>query len=206
MAKKQKEKNKKKDEKTQESELNFGIGKKGEMTQLFDEKGKQIPVTKIKLIDCKVSQVRDENKDGYKAVQLESNNDKKKEFRIYSDDIDPNKIKLGETIKGDNFDSVESVDVTGISKGKGFQGVIKRHNFSRGPMSHGSRHHRGTGAIGQCVMPSRVFKGKKMPGRMGGKKTTIKNLKLVKVENDTLYLKGGIPGYRGAQVAIRKLS
>ena len=115
----------------------------------------------------------------------------------------PDKYKKGQDLNMDEIIKDKQVSITGFSKGKGFQGAIKRHNFSRGPMSHGSHHKRKTGAIGQCEMPGRVFKGKKMPGHMGHTKITVKNLEVIKQEDTKIYLKGGVPGPNGNYLAIR---
>lgn len=188
--------------------MNVAIVKKIKMTQLFDKLGKQLPVTKAEVIPTKVSRVRTNKDDGYKAIQLSNleEDDRKicREFRLISqkDDLE---FKEGQEFNINRIKDVKKVSVTGFSKGKGFQGAIKRHGFSRGPMSHGSHHKRKTGAIGQCVIPSRVFKGKKMPGRMGGNKITVKNLEVVKIdENDNfIYLKGSLPGPNGSYLTIR---
>ena len=181
------------------------------MTQLFNESGEQIPTTMIKIESATVSQIREKEKDGYRAIQVAVGKGKrrskkkvlKREFRIWTDQPEAKKFKVGDKLNDQLLTQAKSVDVTGFSKGHGFQGVIKRHNFSRGPMSHGSHHHRSTGAIGQCEMPSRVFKGKKMPGRMGGKRVTVKNLEFIKQDQDVIYLKGGVPGPAGNFLALR---
>jgi large subunit ribosomal protein L3 len=183
--------------------MKIAIGKKVKMTQLFQDDGKQIPVTKIRIVPVEVSQIRTENKDGYEAVQLSSaNGDNCQEFRVLSQD--QLKLKVGDKLGLDEIKDAKKVSVTGFSKGKGFQGAIKRHGFSRGPMSHGGNHHRKTGAIGQCVMPSRVFKNKKMPGQMGNTKISIKNLEVVKSEENYLFLKGSVPGPNGNYITIRE--
>jgi large subunit ribosomal protein L3 len=191
--------------------MKVAIGRKLGMTQLFNELGEQIPATMIRIEPAVISQIRKKKKDGYRAIQVAVGGGKKqgkerlykKEFRIWTDQSEADKFKVGDKLAGQLLAPTQSVNVTGFSKGHGFQGVIKRHNFSRGPMSHGSRHHRSTGAIGQCEMPSRVFKGKKMPGRMGGGRVTIKNLKFVKQDQDIIYLKGGVPGSNGNYLALR---
>ncbi len=184
--------------------MKVGIVKKIEMSQLFSEKGKQIPVTLVKLIPTKVSRVRTNSKDGYQAVQLKAEGENRicKEFRLIGDSQDLD-FKEGQEFNINNLKDIEKVNATGFSKGKGFQGAIKRHGFSRGPMSHGSHHKRKTGAIGQCVMPSRVFKGKKMPGRMAGGKVTVKNLEVVKIEDNNIFLKGSLPGPNGSYLTLR---
>ncbi|MDD3774311.1 MAG: 50S ribosomal protein L3 [Patescibacteria group bacterium] len=129
--------------------------------------------------------------------------DKIKEFRIkLVEDVD---LKIGDKVTVDSLSVDDKVEVRGVTKGRGFQGVIKRHGFSRGPETHGSHHHRRLGSIGMCSFPARVLKGKKMPGRMGGVQVTIKNLKVVKVdiENNLVYLKGAVPGANGNFIAIK---
>lgn len=129
--------------------------------------------------------------------------DKIKEFRIkLVEDVD---LKIGDKVTVDSLSVDDKVEVRGVTKGRGFQGVIKRHGFSRGPETHGSHHHRRPGSIGMCSFPARVLKGKKMPGRMGGVQVTIKNLKVVKVdiENNLVYLKGAVPGANGNFIAIK---
>lgn len=196
------------------------------MTQLF-KGSKAIPVTVVEVYPNVVVGVREKDKDGYSAIQLtygkpkdknkvkktilgqlkkvfkDKVQDKIKEFRIeLADKID---LKAGDQIKVDVFKEGDRVAVQGFAKGRGFQGVIKRHGFRRGPESHGSSHHRRPGAIGMCSFPARVFKGKKMPGRMGAKKVTIKNLEVVAVdkERNLLFLKGSVPGFNGNFVALK---
>ncbi|NLL16771.1 MAG: 50S ribosomal protein L3 [Clostridiales bacterium] len=199
------------------------IGKKIGMTQLFDEKGNVIPVTVIELGPCPVVQKKTVETDGYNAVQLGFGEVKVqrvnkpvkghyakanvaprkllKEFRLK--DIDA--LNVGDIIKADVFEVGEKVDVTGISKGKGTAGVIKRWNFSRLKETHGSGPVvRKGGSIGACSDPSRVFKGKKMAGRLGSERVTIQNLDVVKVdaENNLIAVKGAVPGPRGGIVVV----
>lgn len=199
------------------------IGKKIGMTQLFDEKGNVIPVTVIELGPCPVVQKKTTETDGYNAVQLGFGEVKVqrvnkpvkghyakanaaprkllKEFRLK--DIDA--LNVGDIIKADVFEVGEKVDVTGISKGKGTAGVIKRWNFSRLKETHGSGPVvRKGGSIGACSDPSRVFKGKKMAGRLGSERVTIQNLDVVKVdaENNLIAVKGAVPGPRGGIVVV----
>lgn len=199
------------------------IGKKIGMTQLFDEKGNVIPVTVIELGPCPVVQKKTVETDGYNAVQLGFGEVKVqrvnkpvkghyakanvaprkllKEFRLK--DIDA--LDVGDIIKADVFEVGEKVDVTGISKGKGTAGVIKRWNFSRLKETHGSGPVvRKGGSIGACSDPSRVFKGKKMAGRLGSERVTIQNLDVVKVdaENNLIAVKGAVPGPRGGIVVV----
>jgi len=184
--------------------MKVGIVKKIKMSQLFDKKGKQIPVTQVELVPTEVNQIRTVNRDGYQAVQLKAENDINlcREFRLIGDKEDL-KFKKGQKFGVDRLKDVKIVNGTGFSKGKGFQGSIKRHSFSRGPMSHGSHHKRKTGAIGQCVIPSRVFKGKKMPGRMASSRVTIKNLRIVKIEGNNIFIKGSLPGPNGSYLTLR---
>ena len=199
------------------------IGKKVGMTQIFDEKGKVIPVTVIEAGPCVVAQVKTVESDGYNAVQLgfgdvkESKVNKPikghftkskltlkkhlREFRI--DDVAS--VKVGDELKADVFAKGDKVDIQGTSKGKGFQGVIKRHGQSRGPMGHGSMYHRRPGSMGPTSTPGRVFKGKKLPGHMGHVTVTIQNLDIVKVDMDknVLLVKGSVPGAKGAILKIK---
>lgn len=201
------------------------IGKKLGMAQIFDEDGTVIPVTVLKVGPCVVVQKKTLQEDGYQAVQLglvEQKKPKKinkplnghfkkanvpptrqlKEF-YYDGEED---LKLGDQILVDIFKDVGKVNVTGIGKGKGFAGVIKRWGFKGGKASHGSMFHRAPGSIGASAFPSRVIKGKKMPGRMGGERVTVRNLKIIKTdtENHLLLVKGAIPGARGSYVLIKR--
>lgn len=199
------------------------IGKKIGMTQLFDEKGNVIPVTVLEVGPCTVIQKKTAEKDGYNAVQLGFGDVKLsrvnkpmkghfakadvapkkvlKEFRL--DDIDA--CNVGDVVKADIFAAGEKVDVSGTGKGKGYAGAIKRWNFGRLKETHGSgpvvRHQ---GSMGACSDPSRVFKGKKMPGHLGAEKVTVQNLDVVKVdaENNLIAVKGAVPGSRGNCVVI----
>jgi len=198
------------------------LGKKIGMTQIFSENGDVIPVTVIEAQPNVVLQKKTVETDGYEAIQLGVED--KKESRATKPEIghaqkagtkpkrfikeirgvNTEEYEVGQEIKVDIFSEGEKVDVIGISKGKGFQGVIKRHNQSRGPMSHGSRYHRKPGSMGS-IDPAHVFKGKKLPGRMGGKRTTIQNLEIVKVdaERNLLLIKGNVPGPKKSYVTIR---
>ena len=199
------------------------IGKKVGMTQIFDENGVVIPVTVIEAGPCTVAQVKTLENDGYEAVQLgfgevkenKLNKPEKghfakanvtakrhlREFRL--DSIEG--IKVGDEVKADVFAAGEKVDVQGTSKGKGFQGVIKRHGQHRGPMGHGSMYHRRPGSMGSTSTPGRVFKGKKLPGHMGVQTVTIQNLDVVRVDMDknVLLVKGSVPGPKGAILKIK---
>ncbi|CAG7838871.1 50S ribosomal protein L3 [Clostridium novyi B str. ATCC 27606] len=199
------------------------IGRKIGMTQIFDENGKVIPVTVVEAGPCAVLQKKTEEKDGYNAIQVGfedireklANKPKKghfakagvslkrivREFRL--ENID--EYEVGSEIKADVFEAGDKVDVTGVSKGKGFQGTIKRWNFHRGPMAHGSKYHRAVGSMGAASDPSRTFKNKKMPGHMGHKKSTVLNLEVVKVmaDKNVILIKGGIPGPNKGYVVIK---
>ena len=199
------------------------IGRKVGMTQIFDEKGNVIPVTVIEAGPCSVVQIKSEETDGYNAVQLGFGDVKEnkvnkpekghftkvkvtptkhlREFRM--DDISD--VKVGDEIKANIFAEGDSVDIQGTTKGKGFQGVIKRHGQHRGPMGHGSMYHRRPGSMGACSTPSRVFKGKKLPGHMGVDTVTIQNLKVVKIDLDknVIMVKGSVPGNKGAILKIK---
>jgi len=201
------------------------LGKKIGMTQLFD-KDALVPITVVEAGPCRVIQKKTEKKDGYNAIQLGfgeikedritrplSGHFKKKGVppqrylkEVRTDDID--QIKIGEEIKVDIFKEGDLVNVSGISKGKGFAGVMKRHNFKGGPASHGAKQwHRRPGSIGASSDPSRVFKGKKMPGRMGGEKTTVRNLRVMKVDEkgNFLLIKGALPGKSGDLLTIKEI-
>ena len=199
------------------------IGRKVGMTQVFDEKGMAIPVTAIEAGPCVVAQVKNTDTDGYNAIQLgfgeikESKMNKPekghfakaklaikkhlREFRV--DSIDG--VNVGDEVKADVFAEGDRVDIQGTSKGKGFQGVIKRHGQSRGPMGHGSMYHRRPGSMGSTSTPGRVQKGKKLPGHMGIETVTIQNLEVIKVdlEKNVLLVKGSVPGAKGAILKIK---
>lgn len=188
------------------------LGKKIGMTRVYNDEGCVIPLTVIQCTPNTVVQVKTVEKDGYPAVVLGFDALKKpsknrkfrhlREFRI----SDEGSLKAGDEVKVDIFEDSEWVKVTSISKGKGFQGVIKRHNFSRGPETHGSHHHREPGSIGASARPARVHKGKKMPGRMGCDQITLKNVEIVyrDPEKNLIGIKGPISGSKGSLVIIRK--
>lgn len=193
------------------------------MTQIFDENGRVIPVTVVEAGPCVVVQKKTVETDGYDAIQVGFcelreklvNKPRKghfakagvslrrtlKEFRME----DVANYNVGDEIKVDTFEIGDKVDVSGVSKGKGFQGTIKRWNASRGPMSHGSKFHRAPGSMGAASDPSRTFKNKRMPGHMGAKNTTVLNLEVVKImpEKNIILIKGGIPGPNKGTVVIR---
>ena len=199
------------------------IGRKIGMTQIFDETGKVIPVTVIEAGPCVVAQVKSVETDGYNAIQLgfgdvkesklnrpekghfkKANLSLKKHLREFRMDSLEG-INVGDEIKVDTFIVGDRIDVQGTSKGKGFQGVIKRHGQSRGPMGHGSMYHRRPGSMGPTSTPGRVFKGKKLPGHMGRVTVTIQNLDVVKVDLDknAILVKGSVPGAKGAILKLK---
>lgn len=199
------------------------LGKKLGMTQIFDENGKVVPVTVIEAGPCTVVQKKTVEKDGYEAIQVGFGDLREKlrnkpvkghfakagvslkryikEFKLE----DSNSFEVGQEIKADVFEAGERVDISGVSKGKGFQGTIKRWNAHRGPMSHGSKFHRAVGSMGASSDPSRTFKNKRMPGHMGNVKTTVLNLQVVRIipEKNLILIKGGVPGPNKALVQIR---
>jgi large subunit ribosomal protein L3 len=201
------------------------IGKKIGMTRIFDEEGQQIPVTVIEAGPCPVMSVRSGERDGYDAIQLGYGAKKAKrtpggemghaaksgleaaprlmrEFRIGNGE----EYEVGQQLTVELFEAGDRVKVTGRSKGRGFQGVVKRHGFKGRPGSHGHPMSRNPGSMGPGTDPSRVIKGKKLPGRMGGDRTTIRNLQVVRVdgERNLLFVKGGVPGARHGYVLISK--
>jgi large subunit ribosomal protein L3 len=198
------------------------LGRKLGMTQVFTKSGKLIPVTVIEVEPNIVTQIKTKENDGYEAIQLgfdtkreklatkasvgitnKANTTPKRFFKEIRG-VDVNEYSLGQEVKVDIFTPGEVVDVTGTTKGKGFQGVIKRHNQSRGPMGHGSHYHRGPGSMG-TMRPMRVFKGKKLPGHMGGLTVTVQNLEIVSVdvENNIILVKGNVPGAKKSLVVIK---
>lgn len=198
------------------------LGRKKGMTEVFTADGKLIPVTVIEVEDNVVSQVKTKENDGYEAIQLatvekkESRSNKPETGHLKKANTTPKRFlkeirgvsvsdyALGDVLKADVFAAGEMVDVTGTSKGKGFQGVIKRHNQSRGPMSHGSQYHRGVGSMG-TMLPMRVLPGKKLPGHMGHEQVTIQNLEVISVdlENNVILIKGSVPGPKNSLVLVR---
>ena len=198
------------------------LGKKIGMTQVFTKEGKLIPVTVIEVEPNIVTQIKTVEKDGYDAIQLATDsirekisnkpsmghtkkaNTTPKRFLREIRGVNVDEYTLGQTIGVDVFEAGEIVDVTGTSKGKGFQGVIKRHNQHTGPMGHGSQYHRGVGSLG-TMLPMHVLKGKKMPGQMGNVQRTVQNLEIVSVdtENSVILVKGNVPGAKKSLVMIR---
>jgi len=198
------------------------LARKIGMTQIFNDKSELIPVTVLEAGPCFVTQIKTVETDGYSAIQVgfydktknvlkpiaghfkKANVDNKKylrEFRL--EDI--SNYELGSEIKADIFLQGEMVDVVGISKGKGFQGSIKRHGHHRGPMAHGSKYHRGVGSMSSATTPGKVKKGKKMPGHMGHRRVTVQNLEIIKVdvEKNILLIKGSVPGPKKTLVFIK---
>lgn len=213
------------------SAVNFGgvtmkkaiLGLKVGMTQIFDNEGRAVPVTVIAANPNIVVQKKTMENDGYEAIQVgfDDKDEKKvtkpikghfakakvatkrylREFRFE----DAGSYEVGQEIKVDIFKEGDRVDISGVSKGKGFTGAIKRHNYSRGPMSHGSKYHRSAGSMGASASPSRTLPGKKLPGHMGAENTTVLNLEVVKVdpEKNIILVRGGVPGIRGSLVMIK---
>jgi large subunit ribosomal protein L3 len=199
------------------------LGKKLGMTQIWSEDDKLVPVTVIEAGPCVISQVKTVKRDGYSAMQIGFGEIKSKKVNkptaghFAKAKIEPkanlaevrldegDAVKVGQAITIDAFADAKSVHVTGVSKGKGFAGVMKRHNFKGGPGGHGSHSHRIPGSVGQCASPSRVFRGKKLPGHMGSETVTVRNLEIVKVdsEQNLLIVKGAVPGGKGALLTIR---
>ncbi len=199
------------------------IGTKLGMTQVFNEDGTMVPVTVIKAGPCSVVQVKTVENDGYEAVQLayedkKKNVNKPQKGHYDKAGVEPKRIikeakfedaseyNLGDEVKVGIFETGDKVDITGTSKGKGFQGAIKRHGFGRGPMSHGSKYHRGAGAMSAAATPARVRKGKKLPGQMGNVRSTVQNLEVIRVDEEmnVMLVKGAVPGSRGSVVMIRQ--
>ncbi|MCI9306894.1 50S ribosomal protein L3 [bacterium 1XD21-13] len=194
------------------------------MTQIFNEDGVLTPVTVLQAGPCVVTQVKTAENDGYSAVQVGFVDKREKlvnkplkghfekagvSYKRYVRELkleDAESYTLAQEIKADIFEAGDKVDATAISKGKGFQGAIKRHGQHRGPMTHGSKFHRHQGSNGACSDPSKVFKGKGMPGQMGHKRVTVQNLEIVRVdaENNLLLVKGAVPGPRKSLVTIKE--
>ena len=192
------------------------------MTQIFGENGELVPVTVLQAGPCVVTQVKTMENDGYEAVQVGFEDIREKlvnkpkkgmfdkagvSYKRYVRELKlEGEYAVKDEIKADIFEAGDKIDATAIAKGKGFQGAIKRHGQSRGPMAHGSKYHRHAGSNGACSSPSKVFKGKKMPGHMGGKKVTTQNLEVVKVdaEKNLLLVKGAVPGPKKALVTVKE--
>ena len=204
--------------------MSLGIlGKKLGMSQLFDDQGRAVPVTLIEAGPCRITQLKSADTDGYAAVQIgfqlireklinkpskghlsKSGDDLLRHLREYRVE-NSDEFKLGAAITVDDFEKGQKVDVSGDTMGRGFAGYQKRHGFSRGPMSHGSKNHRLPGSTGAGTTPGRVYPGKRMAGRMGGKKVTTRGLEILKIDNDhnLLVVKGSVPGKPGSLLNIR---
>ena len=204
--------------------MSLGIlGKKLGMSQLFDDQGRAVPVTLIEAGPCRITQLKSADTDGYAAVQIgfqlireklinkpaqghlaKSGNDLLRHLREYRVE-NSNEFELGASITVDDFEKGQKVDVSGDTMGRGFAGYQKRHGFSRGPMSHGSKNHRLPGSIGAGTTPGRVYPGKRMAGRMGGKKVTTRALEILKIDtnHNLLVVKGSVPGKPGSLLNIR---
>lgn len=204
--------------------MKFVMGRKVGMTQVFDEDGNLTPVTVIEVKNTQVTQVKTEEKEGYSAVQVGFDDKKEsrcikpekghfekagvspkkvlREFRVSN----PSDFNLADEIKATVFSEGDKIDVIGTSKGKGFQGNIKRHNQSRGPETHGSRYHRRPGSMGASADPARVFKGKNLPGHMGAERVTVRNLEIVRVLEDknVILIKGAVPGPKKSIITIQE--
>ena len=199
------------------------LGKKLGMIQVFDESRRLVPVTVIEAGPCGIVQAKEKSSDGYEAIQIgfreiperkmtkpEVGHIKKTGDRLwrYLKEVQSNgETQVGSLVKVDIFSEGDSIDVQGVSKGKGFQGVIKRHNYAGGPASHGSMFHRAPGSIGSSSFPSRVLKNKKLPGHMGNKRITVKGLRVVgvKPEENILLVSGSVPGPVGGVVLVKKV-
>lgn len=200
------------------------LGKKLGMTRIFTEDGLWVDVTVVEAGPCTVVQRKTKETDGYDAVQLgfgqvkEKRCNKPRLGHFRKGGVEPKRslrelripgeseLKAGDEVKADIFEVGDRVDISGTSKGKGFAGVIKRHGFSGGPGGHGSHFHRAPGSIGQSADPAKVYKGKKMPGRMGNRKVTVKNLEILTVdpEKNLLLVRGSVPGANGGLLMVRK--
>ncbi|MDR1014565.1 MAG: 50S ribosomal protein L3 [Coriobacteriales bacterium] len=200
------------------------LGRKLGMTQVWSNDDRLIPVTVIQAGPCVVTQIKTAEKEGYEAIQIgfdpitkQKKVNKPMAGHFGKSGAGPTKVlrevkvpsaadfELGQEITVERFAEAKTVDVSGVSKGKGFAGVIKRHNFGGGPGGHGAHFHRAPGSVGQCATPSRVFKGLRLPGHMGTDKVTVKNLEVVKVdsEQNLLLVKGAVPGGKGALLSVR---
>ena len=204
--------------------VNTILGRKLGMTQIWSDNDEVIPVTVIQAGPCTVAQVKTKETDGYEAVQLGYGDIKEKHVNKpmaghfakagiaptrYLREVrveDASEHQVGEQVTVENFEGIDHVDVTGVSKGKGFAGVIRRYHFAGGHGGHGSHFHRAPGSVGMCATPSRVIKGLRMPGHMGCDRVTVMNLELVRIdpEQNLMLVKGAVPGGKGALVTVRK--
>jgi large subunit ribosomal protein L3 len=200
------------------------IGKKLGMTQIFEESGNVVPVSVIQAGPCPIVQIKTPEKDGYSALQIGFGDIREKRLtsprkgHLKAAGVEPCRVlrevrmddtsqyKVGDALDVKVLEGVERVHVAGKAKGRGFAGTIKRHHFNRGPETHGSKNTREPGSVGMCATPSRIFKGKRLPGRMGGQRTTVKNLKVVQIdaENNLLFVKGAVPGANNDFVFVTK--
>jgi large subunit ribosomal protein L3 len=198
------------------------LGKKLGMTQVFTEEGESVPVTVVEAGPCKVTAVRDPERDGYSAVQLawgetaerkltraELGHLKKADAGPLKHLVEfrdlPDELQVGDDVTVEGFEPGQRIKVSAVAIGKGFQGTIKRHNFGRGPVSHGSHNVRAPGSIGASADPARVFKGRKMPGRMGGKRATQRGLEVFQIDaaRNLLLIRGSVPGPKNGTVEVR---
>jgi large subunit ribosomal protein L3 len=199
------------------------LGKKVGMTQVFDEDNRLVPVTVIEAGPCPVVQIKSASSDGYDAIQLGFGSQKSQRMskaelgHLAKAKVEPvstlqefrtngsTELKLGDVLTVDKFEAGQKIDVIGTSKGRGFQGVVKRYGFAGGPASHGSMFHRRGGSYGMCQWPGHVIKGKKMPGHMGDVQRTVQNLEVVKVLSDKniILIKGSVPGSNGSLLTVR---
>ncbi|MFP4068777.1 MAG: 50S ribosomal protein L3 [Verrucomicrobiota bacterium] len=199
------------------------LGKKIGMTQVFDDENRLVPVTVIEAGPCPVTQIKSSENDGYDAIQIGYRPQKSQRLskaargHLEKADVEPvaelqefrtngdTELKLGEVLTVEKFEAGQKIDVIGTTKGRGFQGVVKRYGFAGGPASHGSMFHRRGGSFGMCQWPGHVIKGKKMPGHMGDVRRTVQNLSIVKViaDKNLILVKGSIPGSRGSLVTVR---
>ena len=199
------------------------IGKKIGMTQVFNAEGRLIPVTVVTAGPCRVVQKKTQERDGYSALQLSFEEVPEKKLKspqkgfykkvqappakyLREFNGDANDFEVGTVVSADIFEKGERVDITGVSKGKGFAGGMKRHHFKGGPASHGSMFHRAVGSIGCSAWPSRVWKGQRLPGHLGAKRVTVQGLEVVDVKRDVgvLFIKGAVPGSVGTVLMIRR--
>ena len=198
------------------------VGKKLGMTQVYDEAGRLTTVTVVEAGPCRVAQIRTKEQHGYESIQLAYDEvparklNKPELGHLKTANLSPSRhlkefkkmgdVQLGQTLKADVFQKGEWVDVEGVSKGKGFQGVMKRHNYRGGPETHGSMFHRAPGSIGASSHPSRVWKNKTLPGHMGSERVTVQRLKVVEARPDEnlLFISGAVPGATGSFVTVRK--
>ena len=199
------------------------IGRKLGMTQIFEESGSLTPVSVLQVGPCSIVQIKTPEKDGYSAIQIGFDEVREKlvtqplrgHFKaantapcrvlreVHVDDV--SEYNVGDSLSVTIFDGVAKVDVVGTTKGRGFAGTVKRHGFTQGDVTHGSHNIREPGSVGMCATPARIFKGKKLPGRMGGVRQTAKNLRVVQIdaENNLLFVQGAVPGANSSFVLIR---